>query len=262
MNNKLAICYPQVNSKTLIDQSLAGCYVPHMATIRTIRRRNFLSLLSRYETNREFADAVGRAPAFVSQIKTGRRNIGDDVARDIERAFVLPEGWFDVSHDEVNEQATAARTANSTTLTPVTGHRRTIPIISYIQAGEPKEVVDAYAAGNGETITVEGAVVDNLGVHAFALEIQGDSMLPDFRPGEVVVVDPDAPVRPGDIVVAKLDRDEKATLKKYRERGVDAKGWPIIELKPLNDDYAPVVMDADNPGKIIGPVVEHRRRLR
>jgi SOS-response transcriptional repressor LexA len=87
-------------------------------------------------------------------------------------------------------------------------------------------------------------------------------MLPDFRPGDYVIVDPDAPVRPADVVVAKLDRDQSETVKKYRPRGDDADGCPIFDLVPLNPYYPTLTADAWNPGRIIGSVVERRRRLR
>ena len=140
---------------------------------------------------------------------------------------------------------------------------RRIPVISYIQAGEPREVVDAYAMGSGfETVGVSADTADALGPHAFGLRIEGDSMAPEFKAGDYVIVDPDAPVRPGDIVVAKLDRENAATLKKYRSRGEDAAGYPVFELVPLNDDYPTLTVDSTNPGRLIGPVVEHHRKLR
>ena len=140
---------------------------------------------------------------------------------------------------------------------------RRIPVISYIQAGEPREVVDAYAMGGGfEMLGVSAETAAALGPHAFGLRVEGDSMAPDFKPGDYVVVDPDAPVRPGDIVVAKLDRQNSATLKKYRSRGEDAAGYPVFELVPLNDDYATLTVDSTNPGRLIAPVVEHHRKLR
>jgi SOS-response transcriptional repressor LexA len=149
--------------------------------------------------------------------------------------------------------------------TPATAARdtRRIPVISYIQAGEPREVVDDYAAGDGfETLGVDPDLAARLGPHAFGLRVEGESMLPEFRPGDYVIVDPDAPVRPGDMVVAKLERDNAATLKKYRSRGVDAEDQPVFELVPLNDDYPTVTVSGANPGRLVGPVVEHRRRLR
>ncbi|TQE95222.1 MAG: hypothetical protein FKY71_17245 [Spiribacter salinus] len=139
---------------------------------------------------------------------------------------------------------------------------RPVPVIDYIQAGDPRRVIDAYTAGDGfRTVTLEGDMVNQVGPFTFALEVVGDSMADEFREGDTVVVDPDAPIRPGAIVVAKLDRDQSATLKKYRDRGFDKNMDPVVELKPLNEDYPPITMDASNPGKIIGPVVEHRRRL-
>ncbi len=139
---------------------------------------------------------------------------------------------------------------------------RTGPVIAYIQAGDPRTVVDSYVAGDGfRTVTLEGAIALEVGPYTFALEVVGDSMADEFREGDTVVVDPDAPLRPGAIVVAKLDRDETATLKKYRDRGIDHDTHPVVELKPLNEDYPSITMDASNPGRIIGPVVEHRRRM-
>lgn len=140
---------------------------------------------------------------------------------------------------------------------------RQIPVINYIQAGHPREVVDAYSEGDGfDTVGVDAQLAVRLGTYAFALEVSGESMLPDFKPGDIVIIDPDVQVRPGDIVVAKLDQEEAATLKKYRDRGRDSDGQPIFELVPLNDDYPVVVVDTGNPGILVGPVIEHRRKLR
>lgn len=94
---------------------------------------------------------------------------------------------------------------------------------------------------------------------AFALQVESGSMLPEFREGDVIVIDTGIEPRPGDFVVAKLDRDDKATFKRYRPRGVDDEGQPIIELAPLNDDFPTLIMNARNPGTIVGVMIEHRR---
>lgn len=147
-------------------------------------------------------------------------------------------------------------------LRPIAESARQVPVINYIQAGHPKEVVDDYATGNGfDTVTIDIELAAKLGSHAFALVIEGDSMLPDFRPGDTVIIDPSAPIRPGDIVVAKIERDKAATLKKYRSRGQDENGHDIFELVPLNDNYPTILVNASNPGRTIGRVVEHRRRF-
>lgn len=49
---------------------------------------------------------------------------------------------------------------------------------------------------------------------------------------------------------------------KYRARGSTRDGTDIFELVPLNQDFASIMVTPENPGRVIGPVVEHRRRLR
>lgn len=85
-------------------------------------------------------------------------------------------------------------------------------------------------------------------------------MLPDYRPGDVVIIEPDMEPRPGDCVVAKNGREE-ATFKKYRQRGIDDLGNPIFELVPLNNDY-PTIRSDTTPLVIIGVMVEFRRKTR
>lgn len=135
--------------------------------------------------------------------------------------------------------------------------KRAIPVISAIQAGAMKEISVPYSVGDGyATIYVD----DSYSQWAFGLEIDGDSMLPDFRPGDIVIIEPDWEPRPGECVAAKNGKEE-ATFKKYRQRGTDADGNVIFELVPLNEDY-PTIRSDETPLKIIGVMAEHRRKTR
>jgi SOS-response transcriptional repressor LexA len=90
----------------------------------------------------------------------------------------------------------------------------------------------------------------NVGKRSFAVEIEGDSMRPLFRPGDRIVVDPDLLPEPGDFVVAHAQG--AVTFRKYRARGND-----LFELAPLNDDW-PVIKSELMDIKIVGVMVEHR----
>ena len=139
---------------------------------------------------------------------------------------------------------------------PAGAGRFLVPVIDDVRAGAWSEVTDPYAPGAG----VEFLATDlKIGVHAFALIIDGDSMTPEYRPGDKVIVDPGVVPRPGDCVVAKLDREQTATFKKYRPRGVDRSGNEVFELVPLNENWPTLHVDAENPGRIIATMVEHRR---
>ena len=85
-------------------------------------------------------------------------------------------------------------------------------------------------------------------------------MLPDFRPGDRVLIDPDVQPRPGDFVAARNTKQE-ATFKKYRVRGINESGQEVFELVPLNDDY-PTLRSDEHHLCVIGTMIEHRRKFR
>lgn len=102
----------------------------------------------------------------------------------------------------------------------------------------------------------------NYSASAFALVIRDESMAPDFRDGDKIIVDPEVAPQPGDFVVAKLKRDSEAIFRKFRERGADADSAGMIELVPLNPDWPTLAINAETPGRIVGTLVEHRRYRR
>lgn len=142
---------------------------------------------------------------------------------------------------------------NSNVSAALTGTRQ-IPLISYVQAGHWAGAVDSFQPGDWLMTDLE------LSDGAFALQIKGDSMLPEFKPGDRVIIDSEVSPRPGDYVVAK-NGDEEATFKKYRPRGTDASGNMVFELVPLNDDYPTMRSDTTHI-TIVGTMVEHRKYRR
>jgi SOS-response transcriptional repressor LexA len=94
-------------------------------------------------------------------------------------------------------------------------------------------------------------------VRAFALHIRGDSMEPTFCEGDLVVIDPEVTLRPGDFVVGQI-ADGDSVFRRYRDIGVNVDGNRIFELMPLNPLYASVRSDISQL-TITGVMVEHRR---
>ena len=99
------------------------------------------------------------------------------------------------SLDELLKLVADARGATS-------GAGRRIPLIGLAQAGSGGYFDDAgFPTGSGwDEINFPGMSDDN---SAFALEISGDSMLPLYRDGDVIVVSPAAGIRRGDRVVVR-----------------------------------------------------------
>jgi phage repressor protein C with HTH and peptisase S24 domain len=68
---------------------------------------------------------------------------------------------------------------------------------------------------------------------AYALQVQGDSMLPLYRDGDMLIVEPAAPVHRGDRVVVKTTSGE--VMAKVLSRRTAEK----IELLSLNEAHPP-----------------------
>jgi phage repressor protein C with HTH and peptisase S24 domain len=110
------------------------------------------------------------------------------------------------------------------------GGARSVPLIGFAQAGAGGFFDDAgFPVGRGWDEIAFPAVDDE---HAYALEIAGDSMLPAYRDGDVILVSPAAPVRRGDRVVAKT-RDGEVMAKELKRKTAKT-----VELRSINPDHA------------------------
>lgn len=69
--------------------------------IREIRQKNLGLLLKEFDTAAALAKAADTDPAYISQIrsKKTKREIGDSLARRLEKAGKKERGWLDHSHD-------------------------------------------------------------------------------------------------------------------------------------------------------------------
>jgi phage repressor protein C with HTH and peptisase S24 domain len=109
------------------------------------------------------------------------------------------------------------------------GGRRTVPLIGLAQAGAGGFFDDGgFPTGGGWDEVAFPEVPDP---NAYALEISGESMLPLYRDGDIVIVSPNASVRRGDRVVLKT-REGEVLAKELKRRTEN-----IIELKSLNPEH-------------------------
>lgn len=189
------------------------------------------------------AEAVARkaniSGAYLRQIRMGYRNMGPATARKIEKAFGLEKGYLDVKHPEAAigastvdghvEKRVFNRRVDDLVRSNVTEGpeiRASVPLISWVQAGDFCEAVDTFPPGCADEWI---PVTMNVGPHAYALRVQGDSMEPQCPAGTVLIVEPERAPVSGNYVIAKDGGD--CTFKQFIKDGAD---W---YLKPLNDRY-------------------------
>lgn len=76
--------------------------------IHAVRRRNFHLLFAEWEAAnpgrgavRRFAEAHNLPENYITQLRSDRKNIGDEWAMKLEKAFKKPKGWLDQHHTEL-----------------------------------------------------------------------------------------------------------------------------------------------------------------
>lgn len=75
-------------------------------TSEEIRWRNLVWLFrqSGLRFDAEFASKIGIAPGYYSQVMDRKKNIGNKVARRIEKNLNKPIGWMDIKHDAEDDR--------------------------------------------------------------------------------------------------------------------------------------------------------------
>lgn len=98
------------------------------------------------------------------------------------------------------------------------------------------------------------------GARLFALKlgISDEALQPEFRPGDQLVIDPDAPIQPGDPVAVFKTGEERLSLYRYRVLSQSASRVDF-ELVAIHPDFPGITGDDLQSLKIIGPVIQMRR---
>lgn len=93
-----------------------------------------------------------------------------------------------------------------------------------------------------------------------AVRVADDGMLGVISIGDVIIISRSATPSAGDIVVALAGND--IVLRRYQPRGLDRSGGLAFDLTSTNPDVSTRTVNSANSGRVIGVVIEHRRRLR
>ncbi len=131
-----------------------------------------------------------------------------------------------------------------------------VPLLGFAQAG-----TGGYFDDGGYPVRTGWDEVPFPGVsdeHAYALKIAGDSMLPAYRDGDIIIVSPAAPVRRNDRVVVRT-RDGEVMVKELKRKSAKT-----IELRSLNPEHpdrslAAADVRVDRAHRVGEPVIQAER---
>lgn len=190
----------------------------------------------------DFCRAHDITPAFISQILTGSRKMGDQAALNLEEKLRLPSGT--IAMPQIDAALPEARVFFDAPLN--ISNWRTVRIMGTAQMGD-----------NGYWYEFEdgdGAIdVISTDPDAYALRVRGDSMAPAIRNNWVVWCEPNSELVSGEYVMVKTN-DGRSMVKELLYANCSE-----ISLMSLNADFGrltlPIndVLQAHYVGGIVPP---------
>ena len=197
------------------------------------------------------AQMVGTSNQQIGRLERGERELTlrwmERIATSLQckPADLLPSAGTDDSRGHAP--------SSESNVEPVQGELRWVPLISWVEAGWGAEAISHLAPNDVEEWFPCPA---RCSPQTYALRVRGDSMLPDYREGEIVFVDPNLEPRHRDEVVVCNEQNGEATMKQLLIEG-DRR-----YLKALNRDYPERIRLMTEEDSLCGVVIGLYRERR
>ena len=140
-----------------------------------------------------------------------------------------------------------------------------VPLLDHQQASSPGLCVQAIKNEQYNEpmsfIPISHELALSLGENAFAIKMQDDSMEPELRLNDVLIVDPDQEPKPGGFVVAKLTEGSGGVLMRRYKQLSASQVSQEYELMAINDAWASIRIHNSDQCKIVGVVISVIRKL-
>ena len=183
----------------------------------------------------QLGKAINKSQSAIAALETGRNQGSTNIAK-IAEILGVSAIWLETGQGEMYSNTPIPFDNNVNLSLKHILHR--IPVISWVQAGCWRGI-EYYRDDDLEYIEITTDIKDG-----FGLRVQGDSMMPEFAQGDIIVVAPHAQPENGSYVV--VVQDDKATFKKLVYDGTTP------YLKPLNPQYP--MLSWDESTRIVGVV--------
>lgn len=185
------------------------------------------------------AKTAGISHVHIRDIEEGRKSPSFDKVMKLLRAYMIDTNEF--------LRETGYLPQNVEPLETESLYK--IPLISWIVAERLDNVRYSLQDGDAE----EWITSDVQGQNVFALRVMDDSMQPEFREGDIIIVSPHKIPDHDDYVIVKNDQGATAfrQFKRYGKTRI---------LHPLNPKYPDMEFSGGHKFKVVGKVVEKKKR--
>lgn len=177
---------------------------------------------------------------YGKRIESIRRSLGLTQAEVARRLGWSPSNYGRIEHGRITPSLRSLEAISEALGVPVSdlahepGPSGQVPVVAFASAGPGIAFTDqGYPAGAGMYFIDRPAGFSD--PNGFGVEVSGDSMVPKYDDGQVVLVDTRKRPASGDYAVVGLMGGEKY-IKRYRESG------GMVVLESVNPLYPPVVV--------------------
>ena len=205
-----------------------------------------------FKTSADAAKRFGWVHSTYKSHENGTRPLSRTAAITYAKAFRVSVGWLLVAENNALHKLV--------TNDEIRLARRDLPHLSWVAVKNMSNVEQALE-GAQEFYPVSPS--DDIGPLGFVITVEDESMVntdlnarsQSFHPGDLITLDPEKPVRPGDFVLAKVFARNETVFRQYRESGFQDDGSKIITLQPLNSAWAPDRIIEGSSGEILARLV-------
>jgi SOS-response transcriptional repressor LexA len=188
-------------------------------------------------TQKDVAEGSGITQQSLQKIEDGKTQNPRKIV-DLARILKCSPEWLLFGRESQNIEE---EVSNISTGPQIKGF---FPLISWVRAGAWSAIEETHAL-EAERYPCPVKCSNS----TFVLKVQGISMEPEFRDGDLIFVDPEVEWRHGTYVVARLNEQNEATFKQL-----------VIEgshkfLKPLNPNWPEQLIPINGNCTIVGVVV-------
>lgn len=199
---------------------------------------------SRGWTQPQLADKLAVSKQTISNWETGIKVPRMGSLQKLADLFNVKIG--EITNASINKDDKITGTKPTNVIYPLdkSFQRITIPIIGEIACGDPitaEENIEGYTEEVFERPIPSGTL--------FGLRCKGHSMEPTIHDGSVVTIREQTDVEDDEIAAVLVDDNCEATLKRIKHQGNS------IILIPDNKEFSPIILNKENPGRILGKVV-------
>lgn len=211
-------------------------------------------------TQAQVADTVGLTQATYSQLERG---IVKSTSKIVEIANLLKVNptWLATGEGSMENKPTIDQLRNEIAKIEQNS-KKDLQTSQVLSMSKPVPVINWIAAGSWTETnpTTLDDVIDylprpiGLSDDGFCLIVRGESMMPEFKPDEIIYVEPNVDIgklQNGDLVVVQESNNNEATFKQL----VIGETSNDIYLRPLNKNWHEQRMIPKSEWRLIGKVV-------